>query len=103
MLSMSFVMPIGCGRPLHLRLRHSPSKWAAFKQHHEGLEDCYKYRRMRFLIWRASALKVTYDRDAFQDQIDAKLARDTLLATLHFFWGDFDVNGNAPDSAVNFW
>lgn len=57
------------------------SMWLQFRLHHEALEDCYKYRYRRWLVWRASALKVIYAGD-HQDEADVYLAYDKLTETL---------------------
>jgi hypothetical protein len=75
--------------------------WATFRGHHEALEGRGKYRTRRFLVWRASALRVIYDRGGFQDEIDANQVRDKLVATLGEFWPGIKPDGSC--GGYNFW
>jgi hypothetical protein len=74
--------------------------WAAFRRHHENLEDRNKYRRRRYLTWRAAALTLICQRDCFQDVIDRSMARDKLAATMREF-GPLAPDGSYGGS--NFW
>jgi hypothetical protein len=56
--------------------------WATFRRHHEQLDGSYKFRRRRWLAWRAAALTVICARNRFQDVVDANQARDKLAATM---------------------
>ena len=67
--------------------------WAAFRKHHVALGGRWKYRRKRFLIWRAAALKTMVDRGYYQDAVDAEMIRDKLLATYREF-GPLDIDGS---------
>jgi hypothetical protein len=79
--------------------------WATFRHHHEQLDDCYKYRRKRWLIWRGAALKVAHDHGDylygdFQDVADFAQCRELLAATMAEF------GPVAPDGSYNggnFW
>jgi hypothetical protein len=77
--------------------------WAAFRRHHETLEDGggYGYRRVRYLTWRAAALTVICRRDRFQDVIDANMARDKLAATMREH-GPYSPDGS-DSFGGNFW
>jgi hypothetical protein len=44
--------------------------WAEFREQHEYLESTAYRRCVRYLIWRAAALKVKCEIDRFQDVID---------------------------------
>jgi hypothetical protein len=72
-----------------------------FRKHHEELDCRGKYCRLRYMVWRAAALKVIWDRGQFQDCVARRETRDTLLATMHFFWPTIDVDGNFDGG--NFW
>ncbi len=83
-----------------------PQMWAAFRKHHIALDDRWKYRRRRFLIWRAAALKTMLERGYYQDAVDAEMIQEKLLATYREF-GPLDVNGSygpynlwRPDSSL---
>jgi hypothetical protein len=92
-----------------LRLATAPTTklftiaWDNFKRQHEELECRGKYRRLRYMTWRATALKVLCERHRFQDEADAHQARDKLLATLKWFWPDIDMFGNFGTEGGNFW
>jgi hypothetical protein len=58
---------------------------------------------MRYLTWRASALKVLYDRGGFQDAIDEKLVHDKLVDTLREFWPGIKPDGSCDGYQHNFW
>ena len=83
-----------------LRLATTPSTahfttiWDNFRRHHEELNSGGKYRRQRYMVWRAAALKALCERNCFQDDVDAKQARDVLAETMHYFWPSIDANGN---------
>lgn len=77
--------------------------WATFRKHHEELEECWDYRRKRWLIWRACALKVIYDRGDFQDAVDRRQCHDKLVAALAWFWPGIKPDGYADGSEINFW
>jgi hypothetical protein len=66
--------------------------WAGFRERHTELEDRWKYRRKRYLLWRAAALKTMLDRGNYQDAADAQMIRDKLLATNREF-GPLDDHG----------
>lgn len=89
-----------------LRLATTPSTahfttiWDAFRRHHEELDCGGKYRRERYMAWRAAALKALCARNCFQDDADAKQARDVLAETMRYF-GPYDADGNCDGG--NFW
>jgi hypothetical protein len=74
--------------------------WAAFRRRHENLEDRNKYRRNRYLTWRAAALTLICQRDRFQDVVDRNTAHDKLAATMREF-GPLAPDGSY--GAFNFW
>ena len=76
-------------------------QWASFRQHHENLDQRGKYRRLRYMIWRAAALTVLCQRDRFQDDTDAREARDKLANTMRWFWPDMTAKGDYHGG--NFW
>ena len=59
---------------------------------HTELEDSWKYRRMRYQLWRAAALRRRRRRDD----------PDKLLATYRDF-GPRDINGNYPEYGYCIW
>jgi len=83
--------------------------WATFRKHHEALDDSYKHRRKRWLVWRASALRVAHDHGDlpfgdFQDEADFIQCRNLLTETLAEFWPGIKPDGScdlAPH--INFW
>jgi hypothetical protein len=75
--------------------------WAAFRRHHENLEDNYEYRRTRYLTWRAAALTLICRRDCFQDVIDRNMARELLAATMREH-GPYGPDGSDRFGG-NFW
>jgi hypothetical protein len=77
------------------------AQWQTFRKHHEELDSGGKYRRRRYMVWRAAALKVLCYRDCFQDEIDARQAHDKLAATMHYFWPTIAAGGSYPGG--NFW
>jgi hypothetical protein len=77
-------------------------QWDTFRHHHCELDGRGKYRRQRYMIWRAAALKVLCDRNRFQDEIDAGSGKAALKATMLWFWPDIDIHGNHPGGG-NFW
>jgi hypothetical protein len=86
--------------------KHFTEMWATFRSHHVALDDGYKYRRKRYLVWRAAALKEMCDRDSFQDESDQRQARNKLVATLREF--GFQATGTPSAdyhraSNCNFW
>ena len=76
-------------------------QWATFRKHHQDLDAGGKYCRKRYMVWRAAALTVICERDRFQDEVDAKEARDKLAKTMRWFWPSIDASGNYVDG--NFW
>ena len=78
-----------------------PQMWAVLCKHHIALDDCWKYRRKRYLLWRAAALKTMLHRSLYQDAADAAMIRDRLLATYREF-APLDINGNYGTS-YNIW
>jgi hypothetical protein len=81
---------------------------ARFRHHHEALEACSKYRRKRWLVWRASALRVAYDHGDlphgdFQDELDFIQCRNLLTETLAEFWPGIKPDGSRDGSSFNFW
>jgi hypothetical protein len=55
--------------------------WEGFRKLHTELDDCWKYRRKRYLLWRAAALKTMRERALYRaDPVDGKLVVDKLLA-----------------------
>ena len=61
--------------------KHFAATWAEFREWHEHRLDGSAYRRcLRYLIWRAAALKVKLEIDRFQDVIDANQCRAKLTA-----------------------
>jgi hypothetical protein len=44
-----------------------PQMWADFRRHHDELDGRGKYRRIRYRIWRAAALKTMLDHGHYQD------------------------------------
>jgi hypothetical protein len=83
--------------------------WATFRKHHETLDDNYEYRRKRWLVWRAAALKVAHDHGDlpygdFQDEADFIQCRDLLSETLAEFWPGIKPDGSCDRSPhINFW
>ena len=86
-------MPMRCRPAIADALVAFPQMWAAFRKHHIALDGSWKYRRKRFLIWRAAALKTIVDRGYYQDAVDALMIRDKLLATYREF-GPLDIDGS---------
>ena len=90
-----------------LRLATAPhtdtftKQWHGFRRHHEELDFGGKYRRQRYMVWRAAALKALCERNAFQDAADSQQARNVLASTMRYFWPTIDADGNFPDG--NFW
>jgi hypothetical protein len=74
--------------------------WATFRRHHEGLEDCWKYRRRRWLVWRAAALKVAFECGWGQDEADDVVIRGKLAETMAEF-GPVAADGSY--NGGNFW
>jgi hypothetical protein len=81
---------------------HFAAIWARFRRQHEELDDCGDYRRNRYLVWRAAALKVMCDRNRFQDDINRKQARDKLVVTMLEF-GPYGADGSVIGYQCNFW
>lgn len=77
--------------------------WTTFRGHHENLEDNWSYRRQRWLVWRACALKVIYDRGVFQDVVDHTQCHNKLVATLAWFWPGIKPDGFVDGYQTNFW
>jgi hypothetical protein len=77
------------------------AQWNNFRQQHEDLDQRGKHCRMRYMVWRAAALKVMCERNQFQDDADAQQARNVLAQTMHYFWPTIDAHGHYPDG--NFW
>jgi hypothetical protein len=77
--------------------------WATFRRHHEALEERGKHRTRRWLVWRASALRVVFERAGFQDEIDADQARAKLVETLREFWPGIRPDGSCDGHGCNFW
>jgi len=75
-------------------LAFSSCMWSAFRERHTELDERWDYRRNRYLIWRAAALKTMLDRGYYQDAVDAQMIRDKLLATYREAVGPLDVNGS---------
>lgn len=88
-------------RRLDVIFGHGPM-WAMFRAHHEALEERGKYRRRRYMIWRAAALKTICDCHQFQDDIDAAQAHNKLAATMAEFGGSCAPDGAFGDGC-NFW
>jgi hypothetical protein len=80
---------------------HFTTIWDNFRRQHEDLDQRGKYCRMRYMVWRAAALKALIERNAFQDVVDAQQARDVLTQTYRYFWPTIDADGNCDGS--NFW
>jgi hypothetical protein len=105
-----------CRAADNVRLRVVPrtqrftDRWAAFRRHHEDLEDSAKYRRTRWLIWRAAALRTALDFNLgiTQDEADARIVHVKLAQTMREL-GPYDANGYCADaneyrsSNSNFW
>ena len=83
--------------------------WARFSHHHNRLEESYEYRRKRWLVWRASALKVAHDHGDlphgdFQDEADFVQCRNLLTVTLAEFWPGIKPDGSCDRFPhINFW
>jgi hypothetical protein len=82
--------------------KHFAEMWTTFRRHHETLDDIYEYRRKRYLIWRAAALKEMCDRNRFQDDADRRQACDKLAATMREF-GSYNANGSVTGYNCKFW
>lgn len=76
-------------------------QWATFRRYHEELDERGKYRRNRYMTWRAAALKVLCECDRFQDDTDAREAHDKLAQTMRWFTPNIDAVGNFHGG--NFW
>jgi hypothetical protein len=74
------------------RTKHFDVLWKRFRHHHEALDGCYDYRRLRYCVWRAAALTVICARGHFQDEIDAVQARDMLDATMREVVPDIEAS-----------
>jgi len=82
--------------------------WATFRRHHENLEGCYGYRRIRYLTWRAAALtlicKSAVRRAEYgkpQNKRDANHAIELLCATMAEL-GPYRADGS-DENGGNFW
>jgi len=80
--------------------KHFATMWATFRGHHVRLEDNWKYRRTRYLVWRAAALKVIHEGHWGQDSTDRLQVRNKLGETMTEF-GPYAFDGS--DRAGNFW
>jgi hypothetical protein len=80
--------------------KHFGATWALFRRQHEHLETSYRYRRNRYLVWRAAGLTVLRARNRFQDLADLEQVRDRLAATMAEF-GPVAVDGSYRGG--NFW
>jgi hypothetical protein len=60
--------------------RALPMIWADFRRHHDELDGRGKYRRLRYRIWRAAALKTMLDHHHYQDEAEAAIIRSKLAA-----------------------
>jgi hypothetical protein len=83
--------------------------WARFRYHHEALDQRGKYRCKRWLVWRASALRIAHDHGDlpygdFQDELDFVQCRDLLTETLdEVCCPGTKPDGSRDDSSWNFW
>jgi hypothetical protein len=67
--------------------------WTAFRRYHGRLERAALSRRLRYLVWRATALTLICRRDRFQDVIDKSQARDLLATTMSAIRPDITADG----------
>jgi hypothetical protein len=82
--------------------KHFTDMWAAFRRYHESREAHALGRRLRYLVWRGSALALICRRDRFQDEVDAMEARDLLAATMSAIRPDITADGWCNEGG-NFW
>jgi hypothetical protein len=104
-----------CRAADRLRLSVTPATarfeatWARFCHHHNTLDESYEYRRKRWLVWRASALRVAHDHGDlphgdFQDEADFIQCRALLTETLAEFWPGIKPDGSHDrHPGINFW
>jgi hypothetical protein len=74
--------------------------WATFRQHHVCLDERGKYRRRRWMVWRAAALKVMHDRGMYQDSVDERLLLVQLAQAMRFHG---PINWDGSFDGGNFW
>jgi hypothetical protein len=68
--------------------------WDSFRRRHDDLDGCPKYRRRRYLIWRAAAMTMLLERGAYQDEADAAMIRAKLVDTYADGIGPLDAAGS---------
>jgi hypothetical protein len=77
-------------------------QWMTFRRYHEDLDQGGKYRRKRFMVWRAAALKVFCERDYFQDKVADAVALGVLIGTMRWFAPNLMFSGDYYEGG-NFW